>query len=95
MSPYDFLRRRDVESIPARGAIVVTATQETAKVLRDGVRKLRGDDLAKRCRFVSINRRGDEDKPLVWSVTSCSPTASGSSPRRTSWPKLPTWHAAS
>ena len=62
MSRYAFLRHQDVDSIPDQGAIVVTATRYTAKVLKEGIRDIRGVDVLKRCRFVSINRCGDEDK---------------------------------
>lgn len=62
MSRYAFLRHRDVESIPARGAIVVTYTKITGRCLKDGIAELRGADLVKRCRFVSINRCGDEQE---------------------------------
>lgn len=62
MSRYAFLRHRDIESIPARGAIIVTITMNTAKGMREGIALIRGAALTKRCRFVSINQRGHEKK---------------------------------
>lgn len=62
MSRYGFLRVRDVVLVPKGGAVIVTMTQHTAQPIRDGIREMHGSAVLKRCRFVSINRRGQEEK---------------------------------
>ena len=62
MSRYGFLRVRDVELVPKSGAIIVTMTRHTAQPIKEGIREVHGPAVLKRCRFVSINRRGQEQK---------------------------------
>lgn len=53
-----------VEGPPEAGAVIVVATHETGRCLKNGINELRGSALAGRCRCIQV-RRIDDCKKLL------------------------------
>lgn len=48
-----------IHEIPNEGATIAVMTNEIGRHLRTGIREIRGLELAKRCRFISVRHLSD------------------------------------